>query len=236
MGNKKWNNYFGNIENKYNLKMNTNKPIVIFVDGKDITKSIKHNLIVESKNSFNDVFEQTIKFFSKKFNCIAISGVDEVSFIFENGKNLKKFISKRTYKAQDINSIFSQHFFKYFNDRYTNRPVYWHCKCSNIPKGKIKSYIKFRSSTIFELNLTYFLKRKQIKNAGKISLTEKVKKCNEFPEYKDFEKFARGNIYISGDKVDLIAYFNNQIVKLPEIRREEEITFLDLKNYLKFSK
>ena len=63
----KWNNYFGNLENKYDLKMNKKKPIVIFVDGKDITKSSKYNLMAENKNSFNDIFEQTIKFFSLIF-------------------------------------------------------------------------------------------------------------------------------------------------------------------------
>ena len=64
MNNKKWNNYFRNIENKYSLKMNINNPIVIFIDGKDITKSLKYNLIAENKDSFNDIFEQTIKYFS----------------------------------------------------------------------------------------------------------------------------------------------------------------------------
>ena len=38
MNNKKWENYFSSIENKYNLKMNKNNTIVIFLDGKNITK------------------------------------------------------------------------------------------------------------------------------------------------------------------------------------------------------
>ncbi len=167
MSNKMWNNYFGNIENKYDLKMNNHTPIVIFIDGKDITKSFKYNLISETKNSFNDIFEQTIKHFSRELDCIAISGVDEVSFIFEDSKKIKKIVSNRTYKAHEIVSIFSQQFYKYFNDRYTNGPVYWHCKCSNIPKGKIKSYIKYRSLTILELTVTYFLKGSKLKMLGK---------------------------------------------------------------------
>ena len=219
----KWNNYFGNIENKYDLKMNKNKPIVIFVDGKDITKSSKYNLMTENKNSFNDIFEQTIKFFSKKFDCIAISGVDEVSFIIED--------RKRFIKAHETVSVFSQYFYKYFNDRYANGPVYWHCKCSNIPKGKIKSYIRYRSLTIFELSLTYFLKRKEFKDAGKIALAKKIQKCNEIPEYKKIEKFARGRLYISGEQVDLEHFLNNKIVKLPDIKREEAVTFLDINNF-----
>ena len=143
MNKKDWNNYFGNIENKYNLKMTDSKPIVIFLDAKDITKSMNHNLITENKNSFNDIFEQTIKYFTIKLNCMAISGVDEVSFIFEDGKKIKEFVASKKYKAHELVSVFSQCFYKYFNDRYKSEPIYWQCKCSNIPKGKINSYIKF---------------------------------------------------------------------------------------------
>lgn len=231
MDKNKWDNYFGKIENKYDLKMNRNNAIVIFVDGKDITKSLKYNLIAENKNSFNDIFEQTIKYFTIKFDCIAISGVDEVSFIFEDSKKLKEFTSIKRYKAHEIVSLFSQHFYKYFNDRYENGPVYWHCKCSNIPKGKIKSYIKYRSLTILELNLTYFLKRKQIKDAGKIALADKRKKCDEMPDYKELKKFEKGKLYISGQQIDLEAFLNNQIIKLPETEREDVITFLDINDF-----
>ena len=188
MDNKKWINYFDNISNKYNLKMNKNNTIVIFIDGKDITKSSKHNLIIENKNSFNDILEQTVKYFSQELECISILGVDEVSFIINDWKKLEEFIPLRKYRAHDLVSIFSQRFYKYFNDRYSNGPVYWHCKCSNIPKGKIKSYIKFRSLTILELNLTYYLKRKNFKNAGNINLAEKKQKCEEFSDYKEFKK------------------------------------------------
>lgn len=224
----KWNNYFYNIINKYNLKMNSRDPIVIFIDGKGITKSFEYNLISENKNSFNDIFEQTIKHFTKIFDCIAISGVDEVSFIFEDSNNLKKIINNNKYKAQEIVSVFSQYFYKYFNDKYKNGSVYWHCKCSNIPKGKIKSYIKFRSLTIYELTLTYFLKRKQCKNAGKIALMEKIQKCNEMLDYKDMKQFEKGKLYISGDLVDLEAFLNNEILKLKDTKREETIEFLDI--------
>lgn len=231
MNNKMWNDYFGNIENKYDLKINKHAPIVIFIDGKDITKSFKYNLISETKNSFNDIFEQTVKHFSKELDCIAISGVDEVSFIFEDSEKIQEVVPKRRYKAHEIVSIFSQHFYKYFNDRYTNGPVYWHCKCSNIPKGKIKSYIKYRSLTILELTLTYFLKREQVKNAGKISLAEKIKKCNEIAVYKDIESFERGRIYIGGRQVDLASFFNNQIINVPETKREDEIKCLDINDF-----
>lgn len=231
MNKDKWSSYFDKIKNKYNLKLNRNQPIVIFLDGKDITKSFQHDLISENKNSFNDVFEQTIKYFSKKFDCIAISGVDEVSFIIENTEKLNNFIGLKQYKVQDIVSTFSQYFYKYFNDKYVGTPIYWHCKCSNIPTGKIKSYIRYRSLTIFELNLTYFLKRKQFKNAGKIALAEKKEKCNEMPDYAQLKPFEKGKLYINGQPVELGAFLDDKIIKLPEIQREETSSFLDLTNF-----
>lgn len=85
--------------------------------------------------------------------------------------------------------------------------------------------------TILELNLTYFLKRKQFKDAGKIALAEKKQKCNEMPDYKEFKKFEKGKLYISGQQIDLECFLNNQIIKLPETKREEIITFLDINNF-----
>lgn len=231
MNKKDWNNYFSKIENKYNLKMTVKKPIVIFLDAKDITKSMNHSLITENKNSFNDIFEQTVKYFTEKINCMAILGVDEVSFIIEDSKKLKEFVSSKKYKAHEIVSIFAQCFYKYFNDRYKNAPIYWHCKCSNIPKGKIKSYIKFRNLSIFDLKLTYFLKRKQVKNAGKIPLAKKEQKCNEFIEYENIKEFVKANLYIKGKRIDVDAFLNNQILELPDIERKEEITFFDINNF-----
>lgn len=232
MNNKKWNNYFINIQNKYNLKMSKNKPIAILLDGKDITKSIKHDLLDESKEGFNDIFEQTIKFISDKFNCIAISGADEVSFVFENSEELRELVPNGKYKAQEIVSLFSQAFYKYFNDRYINSPVYWHCKCLNIPKGKINSYIEYRSSTIYEAALTYFLKRKQkIKNAGRIPTVEKERMCNEVEEYQKYKPFIKGKLYLKGKQVDLKSFLEGKIIELQENERQEKIGFLDLNNF-----
>ena len=225
----KWNNYFINIQNKYNMNMNENKPIVIFIDGKDITKSLDHNLIQENKGSFNDIFEQTIKYFSNKFNCLVISGVDEASFIIKDTKKLKKILSTKKFKAQDIVSVFSQLFYKYFNDRYINRPIYWHCKCSNIPYGKINSYIKYRSKTIHELNLTYFLKRRNVQDAGKIKLTKKEEICNKINEYNKIKRFVKGRLYKNGKMIDIESYLNNKIVEIPEYERKETEEYIDIK-------
>ena len=231
MNKSKWNNYFGNIQNKYNLKMNKNQPIVLFVDGKDITKSLQHDLITEERNSFNDILEQTVKMFSEKYECLAISGVDEVSFIFENSKKIQEILPIKTYRAHDIISLFSQQFYKIFNEKYKKGPVYWHCKCSNIPKGKIKSYIKFRSLTIYELKLTYFLKRKQFRDSGKIALFEKENKAKEILGYDEIKESVKGNLYIKGYQIDLEAFLQDKIIKIPTKEREEKKQYFDLSDF-----
>lgn len=226
----KWNNYFINILNKYNLKISDKNPIVIFLDGKNITGNKNYNLISENKNSFNDCFEQAIKHCTKKFNCIAISGVDEVSFIFTNHNELKRFMKKKNYRVHDIVSVFSQYFFNCFNNIYKNKPVYWHCKCSAIPKGKIKSYMKHRSLQIYELQLTYFLKQNYVTNAGKIKLEEKIQKCSQYPAYNKIKKYFKGRLYKSGNQIELDAFFKDMIINVCDVEREEN-QYIDLRNF-----
>lgn len=227
----KWNNYFVKIINKYNLKVSEANPLIIFLDGKNITGNKNYNLVNENKNSFNDVLEQTVKHCTKKFNCIAISGVDEVSFIFEEHNELKNFITKRKYKTHEIISIFSQYFYNYFNNIYKQNSVYFHCKCSNIPKGKINSYIKHRSSQIYELQLTYFLKRKSIKDAGKIKLKEKIEMCKKDKSFSEVENFAKGRLYKKGEQIDLDDFLLGKITIIPEKNRKEVLEFLDLNDF-----
>lgn len=220
--NKKFNNnYFLHIINKYNLKITKNNPIVIFLDGKGVTSSNFFNLLSEDNESFNEYFEKTIKHFCNKYNCLAIFGIDEVSFVFENPKNIQcKEIFKNT-KSQDIVSIFSQKFYesilKISNKKYK---IYWHCKISNIPRGKIKSYIKYRSNTIQELFITYFLKRMNVINAGKIKLSQKIEIARKYKSYNLVNKFQNGHLCINGELVDLEEYINfNKIEILPETKR-----------------
>ena len=215
-------NYFLHLANKYNLYVSKKNPIVIFLDGKNVTSSNFFNLIDESANSFNDYFEKAVRCFCKKYKCIAIYGIDEVSFIFENADSLICDNDFKNLKSQNIVSVFSQKFFEYMiktsNKKYK---IYWHCKLSNIPKGKIMSYIKYRSITIHELFITYFLKKMNVKNAGKIKLSEKIKMANSYKEFSSINQFAKGHLCINGDLIDLESYINNNnIVKLPEIERE----------------
>ena len=222
----KWQNYFEHIVNKYNLGLSQNHPIVIFLDGKSVTSSNFVNLNTESAGSFNEAFDKTIKYFSNKYKAIAIYGVDEVSFIFEKPKYLIEDLNLNKIKAHDIVSKFSQMFFDEFNKNMNVRKIYWHCKVSNIPKGKIKSYLKYRSTSIYELFMTYFLKRMGIKNAGKINLPEKVEMCKKYTEYENIKKFEKGHLYLNENLIDLVSYMEKgEIISLKEIKRNNTINF-----------
>ena len=58
---KKWYNYFNTIRNKYNMRVSPKKPLVIFLNAKDVTKNKSINLIDNSKDSFLDVAQKTVK-------------------------------------------------------------------------------------------------------------------------------------------------------------------------------
>ena len=222
----KWQNYFESIANKYNLGLSKHRPIVIFLDGKSVTASNFVNLNTESMGSFNDAFDKTVKKITKNYKAIAIYGVDEVSFIFEDAKPLLEDLRPKRLRAHDIDSKFAQMFFDEFNLNMKSRTIYWHCKTSNIPKGKVKAYLKYRSTSIFELFMTYFLKRMGVKDAGNIILPVKTEMCSKYPEYEKVKQFERGHLYINGDLVDLIAFMEERkVIKLEEIERENTINF-----------
>ena len=92
MGKKRniWNDYFGSIRKKYSMRVSPSKPLVIDLDGKNVTASKEFSLIDPSEGGFVDMMEQTAKHFSEEYNCLAIFGVDEISFIFNSAESIKK--------------------------------------------------------------------------------------------------------------------------------------------------
>ena len=228
---KKFNyNYFLHIINKYNLKISSRSSVVIFLDGKGITSNKFFDLLSEDSESFNKYFEKTIKLFCQKYKCLAIYGMDEVSFVFEEPENINCREIFKNNRSQDIVSIFSQKFYESMLENSNNKyKIYWHCKISNIPRKKIQSYIKYRSNTIQELFITYFLKRKQIKDAGNIKLSKKIEIAESYKEYALVSKFRKGRLCIYGELIDLERYIGyNDIIIMQEIERNK--INLDIEN------
>lgn len=224
---RKWFNYFSNMRNKYNMRVSANKPLIIFLDAKDSSKN-KRYLLKGKENGFFDSLGQTAKYFTVRYNCMAIWGTDEISFIIEDTDNFISSINnEKNYRTHDIVSIFSQYFFEYFNNIYIGETVYWHCKCFNIAKEKVESYIKFKSKGILKGITSIFLKQNGIKNAYGIKLEEKLKMCEKYEEFSLLEGYKRGVLYHNGDKIDLSEFLKGNIVVIGK-EKENTTNFLDL--------
>ena len=211
---KKWFNYFSNMRNKYNMRVSASKPLVIFMDAKDSSKN-NRKLLKGGKNSFFDSMELTSQYFTKKYNCLSICGTDEISFIIEDSNTFIDSINnEKNFRTHDITSIFSQYFFEYFNSIYEGETVYWHCKCFNISKEKVQSYIKFKSRGILKGITAIFLKQNGVKNSYGIKLDEKLEMCKQYKTYPQIEDYKDGILYYNGNRLDLEEYLKGNIIIL----------------------
>ena len=61
-----WNNYFAQIRKKYSMRVSFKEPLVINLDGKDVTKNNNINLFIKYNDGFLDTMEKTVKYFTKK--------------------------------------------------------------------------------------------------------------------------------------------------------------------------
>ena len=223
-----WNNYFYQIRKKYSMRLSTKTPLVINLDGKDVTKNKTLNIIDLYDSSFLENLEKSAKYFSEKYQCIAIFGADEISFIFENPLDLFNDLnSDNSNYSTEIISVFSQYFYDYFNKFDIHRKIFWHGKCFSIPNGKIKSYIKYKSKLIQVLVTTYFLKKHNIVDAGRIPLQDKLSKCKQYNDYLKIENIQKGILYYNGNKIDIEEFLNGNIVK---INKFDESLFDDILN------
>lgn len=228
---RKWFNYFSNMRNKYNMRASGKKPIILFLDAKDSSKN-RRELLKGEENGFFDALDKTAKYFSSKYNCIAIWGTDEISFIIEDTYNFIETINnENNFKTHDIVSIFSQYFFEYFNNIYSKEVVYWHCKCFNIAKEKVESYLRFKSKGILKGVTAAFLKKNGIKKANEIKLEEKLKMCENYETYYLIKDYQKGVLYLNGNKIDIDEYLNGKIVVIKENDNEKNNEFFNLMDF-----
>ena len=192
-----WNNYFYQIRKKYSMRVSQKEPLVINLDGKNVTKNSELNIIDTYEGGFFNSLEKTVKYFTEKYQCLGIFGADEVSFIFEEPMKLINDTNsdKSTYSTEII-SVFSQMFYDYFNHYDSHRKIFWHGKCFSIPTEKVKSYLKYKSKLIQVLATTYFLKKKKIPDAGRIPWEDKKKMWKEYADYKNLQQLKKGILYL----------------------------------------
>ncbi len=233
-----WNDYFYNIQNKYNMRVSTKAPLVIRLDGKDTTKDTNINLLYNFNGGFSSILEKCAWYFTKKYNCYAIFGTDEISFVFPEPMILINDLEESNTHSNEIIALFTQYFFDYFNLLYKDRKVFFHAKCFSIPKTKLNSYILYRSKSIKNVITTYLLKKNNM-YSGNLKLEERIEKCKELEEYKTMQEIENGTLYFNGDKLDILEFLNGNkvIVKKDELNNknkhnsnnnQEDIEFLDI--------
>lgn len=60
-----WQSYFFQIQNKYNMRVSIKNPLVIRLDGKNVTKNKSLNLLNNYEGSFINLLEKTVKYFTR---------------------------------------------------------------------------------------------------------------------------------------------------------------------------
>lgn len=220
-----WNNYFFQIQKKYNIRVSTKEPLVIRFDGKGITRNKEINFLDDYKGAFSHSLEETARYFTEKYDAFSIFGSDEISFVFLNPMEVIVDLdpSDNSTYSNEIIALFSQYFFNYFNSLNKHYKIFWHGKCFSIKKDKLISYFKYRVGIIKNVMTTYFLKRKELK-MGNHKMEEKLRKCKEFEDYDRLEKIVNGTLYYKGKKIDLEKYLEtNEIVEI-ENKEEEDVS------------
>jgi len=215
-----WQNYFFQIQSKYSMRVSFNNPLVIRLDGKNVTKSDSYDLLNNYEGSFLNSLEKTVKYFTEKYHCLAIFGSDEVSFIFQKPIAVIKDLDKdEVNRTSEIISLFSQYFFDYFNSLNLHSKIFWHGKCFSIKEEKINSYLKFRSKIIKNVMTTYFLK-KNGKHMGNSKIDEKEIECKKISNYENLEKIQDGSLYFDGKEIDLKEFYNGNIKILDNTKED----------------
>ena len=225
------NSYFFQIQSKYSMRVSFKNPLVIRLDGKDVTKNKKYDLLNNYEGNFRNTLEKTAEFFTRKYKCLAILGSDEISFIFTDPLVVISDLDKEKWNSSnEIISVFSQYFFDYFNEHNKQSKVFWHGKCFSIRNEKINSYIKFRSSIIKNVMTTYFLSKYNIK-MGKEKQEKREIECKKLQGYEVLEDIQNGVLYLEGDRIDIIEFYKGNIKKVKSTEHKSSDLYIDLTNF-----
>ena len=226
-----WNSYFFQIQSKYSMRVSFKNPLVIRLDGKDVTKNKKYDLLNNYEGNFRNTLEKTAEFFTRKYKCLAILGSDEISFIFTDPLVVISDLDKEKWNtSNEIISVFSQYFFDYFNEHNKQSKVFWHGKCFSIRNEKINSYIKFRSSIIKNVMTTYFLSKYNIK-MGKEKQEKREIECKKLQGYEVLEEIQNGVLYLEWDRIDIIEFYKGNIKKVKSTEHKSSDLYIDLTNF-----
>lgn len=222
-----WNSYFYQIQKKYNMRVSTKSPLVIRLDGKNVTKDLSINFNYKYNGSFFDSFEKSAWYFSKKYHAYSLFGTDEINFIFPDPMLLIEDLDPtKVNHSNEIIALFIQYFFDYFNNNYKDNKIFFHGKCFSIPNSKINSYIKYRANSIRNVIITYILKRNNIK-IGNLKLHERIDKCKELGYYDQIKNIEFGTLYFDSNKLDINEFFKGNKIIINNDNKDETKTSND---------
>lgn len=194
-------NYFKNIENKYRTQLSRKKPLIIRLDGHNVTKNPDMKFMGD--NTFTKSLAKAGEDIIKVFNdCKVYVALDEISFIFTNPSEF--FERYDDCNTTDCSNLFLLDFVKLFWNYYygTNFGV----SIFNINSDKIESYIKYRQKSAYNTAIFYYAKRYIPKKyyVGK-SLNDVVQYLKENDLLKNIEKddvFLNGKLIQYKDFLD----------------------------------
>ena len=185
-------NYFKNIENKYKKQLSKQKPVVIRLDGRNVTKSGKYNFY--SKNLFSAALESVGTYFVEHFHCIVYIAMDEISFIFENPDDF--FAIYEDNNTLYCSNLFLLDFIKLFWTICPNEK--FGVTIFNIEKNKIESYIKYRKSLCYNCAIHYYAKHNIQKqyyvNKKLAEIVDYLKENDLYKNIETKEEFLYGKL------------------------------------------
>lgn len=150
-------NYFKSIEDKYKSRISPNKPIIIRLDGKKITKNKEINMLDESQGAFAYSLKKASAHISRKFNCLVLTSSDEINLIITEPSRLNRLYD--SFECQKLSSLISQDIGYIFNQHYKGEMILFDARTFNIPINKVSSYVSYRLQSARNVQTMYFAKR-----------------------------------------------------------------------------
>lgn len=196
--------YFQNSQNKYNPLLSEYKPVVvrIVIDSKNEGLDFDDNVVGGVSDSLNSFAKK----FSKEYGCIGVVNFNEINFIFEDVKVLKRKFKRL--ETQALTSFMSQDIFYRINNELNllNKLIYIKVNTFNIFDNKLKTYIKHRQIQGFNSYLRYYSSRyfnfSEYYGKSMYELFEKIKSVKIFSDSR-INYIKNGFIYKQGCVVDI---------------------------------
>ena len=193
--------YFKTSQDKYNPMLSENKPVVIKV----VLDSRDRRINYDNSYGCIDSLKSFTKKFSRDYSCLGIINFNEINFIFDNVKEIKK--KCKSFDAQTLNSWFSQEIFYKINSelKLMNDYVYINVSVFNILENKKYSYIYGSKKQGFNNYIRYYsyknLKFSDIFKKSQYEILDMLKDINSI-KFLTVDYITNGAMYKFGRNIE----------------------------------